>query len=83
MDSIEKVFDSKYNDGVLNRKLYILYQVYKYDPICLSVLTNIERYKTELLGYRGIPVAPVSTNLIEGEWLFGVKTLCLKVISVS
>jgi len=66
MAGIERVFDAKYNDGALNKKLYILYQVYHHDPVCLSVLTNIEKYKNELLGYRGVPAAPITTNLIEG-----------------
>ena len=66
MGSIEKIFDSKHNDEDLNKKLFILYQVYHNDPVCLSVLTNIEKYKSELLGYRNIPQAPITTNLIEG-----------------
>lgn len=66
MRGIERVFDAKYNDENLNRKLYLLYQNYHSDPVCLSVLTNIEKYKSELLGYRHIHQAPVTTNLIEG-----------------
>lgn len=66
MRKIETVFDAKYNDGALNKKLYSIYQSYHEDPVCLSVLTNIEKYKAELLGYRHIHQAPVTTNLIEG-----------------
>lgn len=66
MKGIESVFDSKYNDEVFNKKLYLLYQSYHSDPVCLSVLTNIEKYKPELLGYRHIHQAPITTNLIEG-----------------
>jgi hypothetical protein len=66
MRKIETVFDQKYNDEALNKKLYLLYQNYRYDSVCLSVLTNIERYKAELLGYRYIHQAPVTTNLVEG-----------------
>ena len=66
MRRIEGVFDAKYNDGALNKKLYLLYQNYHHDPVCLSVLLNIEKYKGELLGYRNIHQAPVTTNLIEG-----------------
>lgn len=66
MRKIEDVFDAKYNDGALNKKLFSLYQDNRYDPVCLSVLTTIEKYKTELLGYRHIHQAPVTTNLIEG-----------------
>ena len=66
MRKIESVFDTKYNDGALNKKLYSIYREYQQDPVCLSVLTNIEKYKSELLGYRNIHQAPVTTNLIEG-----------------
>lgn len=66
MRKIEGVFDAKYNDEALNRKLYSIYQLYRQDPVCLSVLTNIEKYKPELLGYRHIHQAPVTTNLVEG-----------------
>ena len=34
--------------------------------VALSVLTNIQRYRGELTGYRGIPHSPVTTNMIEG-----------------
>ncbi len=66
MKKIEAVFDAKYNDEALNKKLYSIYQSYYQDPVCLSVLTNIEKYRTELLGYRHIPQSPLTTNLIEG-----------------
>lgn len=66
MRKIEGVFDQKYNDEALNKKLYSIYRDYHQDPVCLSVLTNIEKYKPELLGYRHIHQAPVTTNLIEG-----------------
>lgn len=66
MKGIETVFADKYNDLDLNKRLFNLYQNYHTDPVCLSVLTNIEKYKPELLGYRHIPQAPVTTNLIEG-----------------
>lgn len=68
MRRIESVLDSseKHSDETFNHWLYCLYHDYHHDPVCLSVLTNIEKYKEELLGYRGIPQAPVTTNLIEG-----------------
>lgn len=66
MRKIEAVFDQKYNDEALNKKLFTLYQAYHQDPVCQSVLLNIEKYKPELLGYRHIHQAPVTTNLIEG-----------------
>lgn len=66
MRQIEDVFSEKLNDGAFNKKLYNLYKEFHNDPVCLSVLTNIEKYKRELLGYRHIPQSPVTTNLIEG-----------------
>lgn len=66
MKKVEAVFALKYNDRDLNKRLYDLYEGYRTDPVCLSVLTNIEKYRGELLGYRHIPQAPVTTNLIEG-----------------
>lgn len=66
MRKIEGIFDAKYNDEALNKKLYNIYRDYHQDPVCLSVLINIERYKKELLGYRSIHQSPVTTNIIEG-----------------
>lgn len=68
MRRVEKIINSsvKLSDDNFNNWLFKLFTDYQYDPICISVLTNIEKYKAELLGYRGIPNAPLTTNLIEG-----------------
>lgn len=68
MGRIESILDSsqKLSDETFNRWLFTLYRDYRHDVVCLSVLTNIEKYKPELLAYRGIPQAPVTSNLIEG-----------------
>lgn len=68
MSRIESVLSSsqKIATHTLNNWMYCLYRDYKHNPICLQTLTNIERYKMELLAYRGISQAPVTTNLIEG-----------------
>ena len=68
MRRIESVLDSsqKISDETFNHWMYCLYRDYKEDPVCLSVLTNIEKYKDELLAYRGIPSSPLTSNLIEG-----------------
>lgn len=63
---IEGVFDGKLSDEAMNKKLRVLYGVWQHDAVAVSVLANIERYKAELTGYRGIPHAPVTTNMIEG-----------------
>ena len=65
MRRIEEVLKGKLTDGALNKKLFALYRDYRNNQVCISVLTNIERYKPELLGYRGIADAPLTTNLIE------------------
>lgn len=66
MERIEEVFCEKMNDSDLNKRLFALYQDFGGDPVCLQTLTQIERYKPELLGYRGIADAPITTNMIEG-----------------
>lgn len=62
----EDVLGDKLTDEAMNKKLFSLYQDYRGDPVCLSILTNIQRYKPELLGYRGVRHAPLTTNMIEG-----------------
>lgn len=66
MRRIEDVLREKLTDDAMNKKLFALYRDYKHDPICTQVLTNIEKYKSELLGYRGVPGSPITTNIIEG-----------------
>jgi hypothetical protein len=66
MHRIEDVLAHKRTDEDRNKKLFALYRDYKEDPICVSILTNIARYKDELLAYRGIPQAPITSNIIEG-----------------
>lgn len=66
MKRIEAVLTEKLSDDAMNRSLFPLYRDFQADPVTLSVLTNIERYREELTGYRGIPGSPVTTNIIEG-----------------
>jgi len=68
MKRIEGVLNSskKLSDETFNKWLWFLFRDFAKDPVCLKILTNIERYKTELLAYRGIPQAPLTTNLAEG-----------------
>lgn len=68
MIRIESIISSsqKISDQTLNHWLWTLYRDYKSDSVCLQILTTIEKYKTELLAYRNIHQAPVTTNLIEG-----------------
>lgn len=66
MERIEAVLSEKLNDELLNKRLFALYRDYKTDSLIVAILANIERYKRELLAYRGIPQAPLTTNLIEG-----------------
>lgn len=66
MKRIEDVLTEKLSDDAMNRQLFSLYRDFKDDPMTLSILTNIQRYREELTGYRGIPGSPVTTNMIEG-----------------
>lgn len=65
MRKIEEIFKGKLNDEAFNKKLFNLFRDWGHDSLCLSVLTNIEKSKLELLGYRGIPDSPVTSNIIE------------------
>lgn len=65
MKKIESILERKLPDETLNHWLFCLYRDYHHDPVCLDVLTTIERYRKELLGYRGVTSAPLTTNLIE------------------
>lgn len=66
MRRIEEIFAKKRAEADMFKLLQRLYQDSLNDPVCLSVLTNIQRFHRELTGYRGIPGAPTTTNLIEG-----------------
>jgi hypothetical protein len=66
MRRIEEVLTEKLNDEAMNKKLFALLRDYSYDPIAVSVLTNIQRYRGELTAYRGIPQSSVTSNIIEG-----------------
>lgn len=65
MRRIESIFAQKLSAEVFNRWLFLLLKDYGRDPVCLSVITNIERYKMELLAYRGVAAAPLTSNLME------------------
>jgi len=66
MHRIEEVLTTKLNDADMNKRLGALYGQWQHDPVAVSVLTNIQRYRSELTGYRGFSGAPVTTNMIEG-----------------
>lgn len=66
MRRIEQVLTEKLSDEAMNRALFSLYRDWRADPVALSILTHIEKYREELTGYRGIPGSPVTTNIIEG-----------------
>lgn len=68
MNRIESVLHSsqKISNDTFNTWMSYLYRDYHSDPLTLSVLTNIERYKHELLAYRNITRAPLTSNIIEG-----------------
>lgn len=66
MQRLEQILGCKLDDNNMNKRLFALYRDYRNDPVAVSVLTNIQKYKSELVGYRGIPSSPLTTNIIEG-----------------
>ena len=66
MTRVEVVLAGKLNDTSMDRQLFSLYRDYQHDLVAVNVLTNIQRYRPELTGYRGIAQAPLTSNLIEG-----------------
>lgn len=66
MKRIEMVLTGKPNNELMDRQLFALYRDYQHDPVTTSVLTDIQRSRGELTGYRGIPQSPTTTNIIEG-----------------
>lgn len=66
MRKIEQILKRKLSDQDMDKQLFLLYQEYQHDPITLTILTNIAKYRPELTGYRGIAQAPITTNIIEG-----------------
>jgi hypothetical protein len=66
MNRIEDIMTGKRADADRNKRLFALYQDYRDDPLCVSILTNIQTSLNELLAYRGMPQAPVTSNVIEG-----------------
>lgn len=68
MKRIETLLDSsiKLSEGNFMSWYGALHRDYHTDPVCLSVLLTIAKYRKELFAFQGIPGAPLTTNLIEG-----------------
>lgn len=66
MKRIETVLRDKLSDKTMDNLLFALYRDYREDPVAVSMLTNIARYRDDLTGYRGMPRSPLTTNIIEG-----------------
>jgi len=66
MKRVEAVLNDKLSDEAMDKMLFALYRDYREDQVAFSVLTNIAHCRQELTGYRGIPRAPVTTNIVEG-----------------
>jgi hypothetical protein len=66
MKRIEDVFRDKLSEEDMNKRLFAIWKDYQTDPVTASVLTNIQRYKSELTAYRGINGSPVTSNIVEG-----------------
>jgi hypothetical protein len=66
MTLIEETFSKKRSLDDFNNRLFYIFKQYRNDTKILSILTNIEKNKEELLSFRGFRHAPVTTNIIEG-----------------
>jgi hypothetical protein len=66
MHQIETVFKTKRTEGDMDKKLFSLFQDYGHDPVALSILTLIAKYRPELTAYRGWGSSPVTSNMMEG-----------------
>lgn len=63
---IEAILKDKTSEEYFDKRLWACYRDYRDDPICQSVMINIEKYRKELNAYHNIPRSPLTTNLIEG-----------------
>ena len=66
MERIEDIFKDKLSQVDMDRRLFALFRDFRFDPVCVSILTNIQKYQGELTAYRGINSSPVTSNIIEG-----------------
>jgi hypothetical protein len=66
MHRVEKVSKVKRSDEDMDRQLFNLFEDYRSDPVAVSILTRIAKYRPELTGYRRISSSPVTTNMMEG-----------------
>jgi hypothetical protein len=66
MRRIEKVFKVKLTDQAMDKQLYSIFRDFREDPVALSILTKIARYRPELTAYRNTSQSPVTTNMMEG-----------------
>lgn len=68
MRKIESIIDSSHKLSEANYTLWLqaLWRDYHHDPVCLEVMTTIQKYTPELRAYEGIKGSPTTTNIIEG-----------------
>lgn len=65
MHDIEVLFKFKRSLDDFNRVAKNIFNTYKNDPVCLSIILDIQKKKDLLLGYLNVKNAPRTTNLIE------------------
>ena len=65
MRRLEEILAHKRTDADVYKRLRDLWDAHQHDLVCLSVLANVQKYYPELIGYRGIPGSPTTTNMIE------------------
>lgn len=62
---LSEVIGEKRSTKDFTKRMFALFRDYRNDPLILPLLTTIEKSHPELLAYRNIKNAPITTNLIE------------------
>lgn len=65
MHQIEELFSFKRSPDDFNRKAKNIFNLYRGDKLCLSILVDIHKSRELLLGWRDSPHVPITTNSIE------------------
>lgn len=65
IDRLAEVIGYKRSTSDFTRRMFSLFRDYKHDEIITPLMTMVERSHHELLAYRNIKNAPITTNLIE------------------
>lgn len=65
LKELEFLLSKKRSTEDFNAQLFRIYEYYKDDIVCLSIITDIEKRKKEFLAFQGYKQSPTTNNLIE------------------